>query len=128
MMGDTESALEAVCAKDPRYRLEAYLFVLTALEQALRRIGRRRHQTGQELSEGIRLFALEQYGLMAKTVLETWGCTETDDFGNIVYNMIEARIMSKTPEDRLEDFHAVYDFAQAFTEEYQLGQDQSKSR
>jgi uncharacterized repeat protein (TIGR04138 family) len=57
---------------------------------------------------------------MARVVLESWGCLRTDDFGNIVYNLIEASILTKTDQDRLEDFHDVYDFEQAFVQGYEL--------
>ena len=122
-MDDTSRKLEELAARNPRYPPEAYLFVLAALEHTLQSLGERRHLTGQELSEGIRVFALEQYGLMARTVLENWGCRTTDDFGNLVYDMIGAGIMSKTPEDRLEDFHSVYDFDHTFNQGYEIGRD-----
>jgi uncharacterized repeat protein (TIGR04138 family) len=121
-MDETSRQLEELAARGRRYPLDAYLFILAALEHMLQRLGERRHLTGQELSEGIRTFALERYGLMARTVLESWNCHTTDDFGNLVYDMIGAGIMSKTPEDRLEDFHAVYDFGAAFERGYELGQ------
>ncbi len=69
-----------------------------------------RHLTGQELCEAIRLYALEQYGYMAKSVLNYWGVKCTGDFGEIVFNLIEIGQMKKTPQDRREDFHDVYDF------------------
>ena len=127
-MDDTSRRLEELAARDLRYPLEAYLFVLAALEHALQRLGERRHLTGQELSEGVRIFALEPYGMMARTVLANWGCRTTDDFGNLVYDMIGAGIMSKTPEDRIEDFHAVYDFGKAFEQGYELGQSRENAQ
>ena len=69
-----------------------------------------RHQTGQELCEAIRLYALEQYGYMAKSVLNYWGVKCTDDFGEMVFNLINIGQMKKTPQDRREDFHDVFDF------------------
>jgi uncharacterized repeat protein (TIGR04138 family) len=125
---ETSRKIEEICKKDTRYRPEAYIFVLVALEHTLRKINERRHLTGQELSQGIRACALQQYGLMARTVLENWGCHRTDDFGSLVYNMIEAGIMTKTPQDRLEDFREVYDFGEAFTEGYRLGADHEESQ
>lgn len=119
-MDDTAAAIDGICAKDSRYRQEGYAFVLAALEHALKSLGRRRHLTGQELSEAVRSLALEHYGMMAKTVLASWGCAKTADFGNIVYNMIAAGIMSKTEQDDIRDFHAVYDFEEAFGR-YQFG-------
>ena len=71
---------------------------------------RERHLTGQELCEAIRVYALDQFGYMAKCVLNHWGVERTRDFGEIVYNLIEIGQMRKTPEDRREDFDQVFDF------------------
>lgn len=73
-----------------------------------------RHVTGQQLCLGLRDYALRQYGLLARTVLERWGIRRTDDFGKIVFAMIEAGLMRKTEEDTIDDFRAVYDFGEAF--------------
>jgi len=73
-----------------------------------------RHVSGQELCLGLREYALERYGCMAGTVLDHWGLHATDDFGRIVFAMVEAGLMNKTDDDRLEDFHCVYSFAEAF--------------
>ena len=82
--------------------------------------GPQRHVTGQELCEAIRRFALQQFGLMAKTVLNSWGVYKTGDFGEIVFNMIKIGRMRKTPHDRREDFDEVYDFETAFDEEFRI--------
>jgi uncharacterized repeat protein (TIGR04138 family) len=74
-----------------------------------------RHLTGQELCEAARQYALRQYGYLAPAVLRTWGLTSTDDFGAIVFNMIEIGQMRKTRHDKREDFHDVYDFRDAFS-------------
>jgi len=74
-----------------------------------------RHLTGQELCEAARQYALQQYGYLARTVLARWGVTRTDDFGELVFNMIEIGQMKKTRKDKREDFHGVYDFQEAFS-------------
>ena len=74
-----------------------------------------RHVSGQQLCEAARLYGLQQYGYLAPTVLATWGIRATDDFGAIVFNMIDIGQMRKTKADRREDFHGVYEFAEAFT-------------
>ncbi|MDA1039206.1 MAG: hypothetical protein O3A37_02795 [Planctomycetota bacterium] len=74
-----------------------------------------RHLTGQELCEAARQYALQQYGYLARTVLATWGLKSTDDFGELVFNMIEIGQMRKTRHDKREDFHDVYDFREAFS-------------
>jgi uncharacterized repeat protein (TIGR04138 family) len=73
-----------------------------------------RHVSGQQLCLGLRDFAIKQYGRLAKTVLVSWSIKGTDDFGRIVFAMIEAGLMRKTEEDSLEDFRAVFDFDEAF--------------
>ncbi|MFM7243444.1 MAG: Minf_1886 family protein [Planctomycetaceae bacterium] len=73
-----------------------------------------RHVSGQELCEAARRYGLQQYGFLAPTVLATWGIRRTQDFGEIVFNMIEIGQMRKTKADKREDFHGVYDFDDAF--------------
>ena len=51
-------------------------------------------------------------------MLGHWGIQRTDDFGRMVFTMIEAGAMSKTQQDTPEDFRAVYDFAEAFACEH----------
>ena len=116
--------LAAVVKNDPRYAYEAYDFVFHAIQHTQRMMGRemprenesiqkRHHVSGPELLEGIRKLALAEFGMMAKTVFDMWGIRATDDWGNIVFNLIEAELMRRTPEDSLDDFRAVYDFASA---------------
>lgn len=82
--------------------------------------GSERHLTGQQLCEAIRLFALEQYGLMAKSVLNSWGVYKTGDFGEIVYNLIGLNLMRKTDADRREDFDDVYDFDTGLKRDFKI--------
>ena len=79
-----------------------------------------KHLTGQELCEAIRLFAQEQFGLMAKCVLNSWGVHSTSDFGEIVYNLIKAGEMRKTPNDEREDFDDVYDFEEGLVKSFKI--------
>lgn len=99
---------------DPRYRADAYEFVLRALWFTQEKLKRKGHCSGQELLLGIKEFGLQQYGNMAIAVFEHWGVTTTQDFGKIVYNMIENGIMGKDENDSPEDFKNVYDFQEAF--------------
>ena len=114
-----EEALARIEAKDPRYHREAYLFVREALDHTQKTIGkdargRIRHVTGQELLVGIREYALQQFGPMAKTVLEEWGIQGCPDFGEIVFNMVEVGWLAKTEKDSRADFAGGYDFEEAF--------------
>lgn len=112
MMSNIEilERIEKIAENDNRYRKEAFLFVLVALEHTVSKLPARRHLSGQELAKGIAEFAREQYGYMAKLVLTHWGITTTLDFGEIVYLMIENSLLAKTEEDSKEDFFNVYDF------------------
>ncbi|OGG51475.1 MAG: hypothetical protein A3F84_06950 [Candidatus Handelsmanbacteria bacterium RIFCSPLOWO2_12_FULL_64_10] len=118
---DFVKRVEALAEQDGRYRKEAYLFLYAALEYTVRRLGRdkaqtqaERHVTGQELSRGVAEFAREQYGPMARPVLEHWGVRRTRDFGEMVFLLVNAGMMSKTEQDRIEDFADVYDFGKEF--------------
>ncbi len=110
--------VEEIVAKDPRYKVEAYDFVMSALNFAQSKFDKLRHVSGRELLEGIREYGLELFGLMTCTVFENWGVRRTEDFGNIVFNMVDAGLLSKTDEDSIEDFKDGYDFKEAFDKGY----------
>jgi uncharacterized repeat protein (TIGR04138 family) len=116
-----ENPLPQIIASDPRYKAEAYVFVHDALGHTWVRLDERRHVTGKELLAGIKDLALERYGRMARAVLNSWGVKTTDDIGAIVFNLVDAGLLSKTDEDRIEDFHSVYDFDEAFVLAYDIG-------
>jgi uncharacterized repeat protein (TIGR04138 family) len=80
-----------------------------------------RHITGQQLCEGLRAYALNQWGLLAGVVLARWRINSTFDFGRIVFALIAAGHMQKTDTDTIEDFRGVYDFKTAFDGSYQIG-------
>lgn len=115
--------IEAILERDPRYRVDAYVFVHDALSHTVDKLRRRRHVTGRELLDGIRELAVERFGLMALSVLNSWGVRTTDDFGNIVFNLVGAGLMGKTEDDKVEDFHAVYDFDEVFVRDYNVNPD-----
>jgi len=103
-----------IAEKDGRYRKEAFIFILAALEYTLSQLSERRHLNGQEFSRGIAEYAREQYGYLARTVLAHWGISSTRDYGEIVYLLIGIGLMSKTDEDTIDDFYDVYDFEKEF--------------
>jgi uncharacterized repeat protein (TIGR04138 family) len=118
-----DEALDLIRTKDPRYARDAYQFVREALDHTQKTIGkdergRVRHVTGQELLAGIREYALSQFGPMTMTVLEEWGIVQCQDFGEIVFNMVEFGILAKTEKDSREDFKTGYDFKEAFRKPY----------
>ena len=114
-----EEALGLIHAKDPRFHGDAYRFVREALDHTQKTTGKDtrghvRHVSGQELLEGIRDFALGQFGPMAMMVLNEWGVNTCEDFGDIVFNLVEIGLLAKTEKDSRTDFAAGYDFYDAF--------------
>jgi uncharacterized repeat protein (TIGR04138 family) len=112
---DFYQVIEEICAGDDRYKPDSYEFVMQALHFTQTKLKKQGHLSGQELLEGVRQFAIEQYGPMAKTVLNHWGINKTEDFGNIVFNMVEKKLLSKTENDSMDDFKDIYDFDVAFS-------------
>ena len=106
--------IQTLTQRDSRYKPEAYLFLLAALHFTVSQLAERRHVTGQELLEGIRLYGLDQFGPLARQVFEHWGIQSTEDFGRIVFLLVEVKLLGKTEEDSIADFQEVYDFAEAF--------------
>lgn len=113
-----EEAFAKIGKRDDRYHERGLLFVLAALEFAQNRLPARRHLTGPELAWACRDFALEQFGLLASTVLEHWGIRSTEDLGRIVFLLIDVGLLARQPSDKVEDFDRVYDFAEVFTAGY----------
>jgi uncharacterized repeat protein (TIGR04138 family) len=118
-----EQAVQQILAQDHRYQAEAYAFLREALDFTVRALqrpqaGPQRHVSGQELLQGIRSYALQEFGPIAGTVLRTWGIRGTEDFGNIVFNMVESGVLGKTDQDRREDFADGYDFDEAFVKPF----------
>lgn len=115
-----DKAVEAILRFDPRYPAQAYVTISNALAYTLRMInGRNGHVSGRQLSEGFRDYMLTEYGPFARTILNQLNIHETDDLGELVYNLIRVGAFGKTEQDRKEDFHAVYEFAPAFDEPFE---------
>lgn len=115
-------AVAQAVAKDPRYHPLAYEFVRDALHVAVKhfREGEEdQHVTGQQVLEGVRLHALDEYGPMALTVLNEWGLERGEDVGNIVYNLIDTGYFGKNEGDSIQDFEGGYEFAAAFSAPFQ---------
>jgi uncharacterized repeat protein (TIGR04138 family) len=109
-----EDKLLKLVRGDPRYGREAYIFIYEALDYAIQKLGEKRHLTGQELLDRIRELAIDKFGLLARNVFESWGVFKCEDFGEIVFNLVEAGLLSKTERDSREDFAGGYDFCDAF--------------
>ena len=116
---DFEETLEKMVLRDRRYDRNAYLFVREGLDYTQKMVEKKpkeelRHVSGQELLNGIRNYALDQFGPMAQMVLDQWGIRTCEDFGELVFNMIECNLLAKTSRDSRDDFKNGYDFFEAF--------------
>ena len=116
-----------ICKEDTRFDRKAYDFIRLGLDHTVKELknkessskaGRSRHVSGPELLEGLRVYALDQFGPLTKTVLESWGIRRCADFGDIVFNLIEYNVFSKTENDRKEDFSDLYTFEDAFVKPF----------
>ncbi len=125
---DTWKKLQEIIKKDKRYSIQAYQFIFEALDYTATKLGKKfnsseeeeRHVTGQELAEGIKQCALERFGFMTRKVFEQWGITKSEDFGEIVFNLVKSRLMGKTESDTLEDFKDIYDFEREFDTKFKF--------
>ena len=113
-----DDVLARIRARGAPYHERGFLFVLATIEYLQSRLEVRRHVTGAELAWACRDFAREQFGLLARSVLEHWGVTRTEDLGRIVFTLVEVGLLVTQPGDREEDFAGVFDFHEAFTETY----------
>jgi uncharacterized repeat protein (TIGR04138 family) len=116
-------ALDSIVASDARYQREAYVFLRDALDFTTKQQKKVkgasvRHVAGPELLEGVRQYALKEFGPMAVSVFSFWGITRCEDIGQMVFNLIAAGIFGKTDEDSMDDFKAVYDFGEAFVKPF----------
>jgi len=124
---DFSEIVTLICKEDSRFDRKAYDFVRIGLDHTVKelrkkdavRTDRSRHVSGPELLDGLRSYALDQFGPLSKTVLNTWGVRRCRDFGDIVFNLIEYNVFSKTENDRREDFSDIFDFEEAFVKPFQ---------
>ncbi len=97
--------VHGIVESDPRFRREAYEFAMRALEHTTTRVIRqRRHVSGQELLSGVIDLAKQEFGDLAWTVFQEWGVKSGEDFGTIVFHLVEAGVLGKQPGDAIEDF------------------------
>jgi uncharacterized repeat protein (TIGR04138 family) len=121
-----EKPIDQVAEETGLYPAEAFDFVRRGLQYTVDRIHANKgpdeshHISGQQLSEGLRDFALKQWGMLARTVLRRWNITRTDDFGRIVFALVANGYLSTTDRDSVEDFKDVFDFRTAFDEGYRI--------
>lgn len=124
-----EETIQSVRRRDRRFSRNAYYFVLDALDFTMSNLGREklsgedRHVGGRELLAGIKDYAAEQFGPMAQLVFERWGVRAPADFGEIVFNLIDAELLSRRPTDSRLDFVEGFDFREVFAEKYRQSLD-----
>ncbi len=122
MSTESDTVWQRLKASSVPYPPQAFVFVQEGLRCTADRLHGEgasgdRHVSGQQLSLGLKDYAVDQYGLLARTVLDSWGVRRTEDFGKIVFAMVEAGVLRKTDEDRAEDFIGVFEFDEAFGNE-----------
>jgi len=112
--------LREIVQQDSRYQVEAYEFMFRALDFTMEELNRRdlpdeesRHISARELLNGIQRYSIQQFGYLARSVFNHWGVNTTDDFGEIVFNLVKNDLLKKRPEDSREEFSGVYDFKEA---------------
>jgi uncharacterized repeat protein (TIGR04138 family) len=115
---DVFDRIDEIAERSGRFRAPGFLFVLRSIEHCRRRLERAGHVSGQELLESCRAVAVDEFGPMAKLVLNEWGIETTEDVGRIVFLMVEHGLLSKTDEDRLDDFRDGFDFETEFVRNY----------
>lgn len=139
-MAIIDAKLLEVAVRDERYTYEAYDFIFKAMEHAQAALGRRQpvkaiaqptppeapHVKSRELLEAIRSLALAEFGLMALVVFRMWGVRATEDFGRIVFNLVDAGLLSKTDEETLADFRDVFDLGADLTRDYTIELDEAR--
>ena len=118
MNQEFDTVVESIHERDTRYKIDAYAFVMEALSYTQKKFKAKRHVSPGEILAGIKELLINKYGPLAITVLEYWGIRGTEDFGNIIFNLVERRILSKTDNDNIETFRDAYDFEEGFCQGY----------
>ena len=117
---DFSDGVKNIIKHDNRFSPQAYYFVSEALSYTQDMLARKGHVSGQELLEGLKRYALQEFGYMARVVLESWGVMHTEDVGHIVFNLVEKGLLGRTEDDHRNDFQNGYDFRKAFDESFAL--------
>lgn len=137
-MSTYQVRLAELVQQDPRYTYEAYEFIFLALAHTQRLLGKvppedesgataqHYHVSGRELVNGVRDLALREFGLMARVVFRLWGINRTDDIGDMVFNLVDAGLMTKTDRDTREDFHAIYDLEKDLVADFRISLDEAE--
>lgn len=109
-----DQLVEQICLKDTRYHEDAYHFVMDSLHVTQEKFAQKAHVSGEQLLEGMKSLIIDRFGPLAVNVLEHWGIKSTEDFGRIVFNMVDGGLLSKTDDDHFEVFQNAFDLKEAF--------------
>ena len=110
--------VDDIYERDSRYREDSYAFVMDALKYTQKKYKSHKHVSGDQMLNGIKELLMKKFGPMTMTVLKHWGITNTEDFGNIIFNLVENEILTKTEEDDVASFKDGYDFHEIFNTGY----------
>ncbi|HCE44724.1 MAG TPA: hypothetical protein DET40_14375 [Lentisphaeria bacterium] len=117
-----KEAVDQIVREDPRYSPEAYEFISKAVVFTMLNLERDKspnhHVTGKELLEGFRQYAIQEFGPMAGEILKSWGLTDSNAVGNVVFNLVNRQLLGKSENDTLSDFKGGFDFEKAFSEPF----------
>lgn len=132
------SSTSRVSAPSRRYHPDAYRFVFASLQYTQEKLQQSLpidddaimdesggsqpsgHISGGELLDGIREYSLVEFGLLARTVFQSWNVKSTRDFGEIVFELVERGEMRATDDDCIDDFDDVFDFHEALELAYRI--------
>ncbi|MFA6568162.1 MAG: Minf_1886 family protein [Victivallales bacterium] len=124
-------AVRQIVKGDPRYAPEAYEFVSKAVVFTMLNLDRDKspnhHVSGQELLDGFRRYAIQEFGPMAGEIMKTWGLSGSIDVGNVVFNLVNRKLLGKTENDSLADFKNGFDFEKAFSEPFKTDKRQKNN-
>jgi len=119
-----DEKMQEISEQSNLYHPDAYRFVFDSLDYVVYSLGRyhkpagNRHVSVKELLDGVKEFALAQFGPLSRVVLEHWGISSTADIGEIVFCLVEGGLLNKQESDNRADFENGFDFREAFEESY----------
>jgi len=90
------------------YPYEAYQFIILGLEFLLLKSGYSQHTKAKTICLNLVDFAHHQFGPLAWHVLQKWGLRTTNDLGNVVYELIDMKILAKSESDSPQDFTGLF--------------------
>jgi uncharacterized repeat protein (TIGR04138 family) len=133
LMDETKfrEAVRKIVKDDPRYAVEAYEFVSKAVVFTMLTLGRDKtpdhHISGQELLDGFKRYAIQEFGPMAGEIMKSWGFSNSLDVGNVVFNLVNRKLLGKTENDSISDFKSGFDFEKAFSEPFKTEKNQENN-